>query len=312
MIGRIVLASILIPPMLSCTVDLPFVQSSVLPVETEFFLLNLTRNRFLTVALRDNDASGSGDTRDFVQSPLIPPGAVLRQRFLDLFPATGGCPDRVDVRAHLYQLKNEHALPGSIPIDGVPCVDNPPVESDVDPVAVASAEFSGVPACELIVLSTYTIVLRETEDVFGELVFAQGVPGLPAPVRRLTQPELADLATLPPMLPDEPLSGQVITEHGQPVGGIGVLLRTRFRITEDDTDICPNADICLGDEPAGFCYSGPVALCRTTDDGRFEFNRPPGAYRVEVFQDGFQFRPCSVIVETPLNNITIIAEFDPS
>ncbi len=308
---RVVIVSMLVVPMLSCASGLPFITSGVLPVETEFFLLNLTRDRFLTVALRDNDASGSGDARAFVQSPLIPPGAVLRQRFLDLFPETGGCPDRLDVRAHVYELNAPDAQPGSIPIGGDPCVDNPPDVSDVDPVAVASAEFLGVPACELIVLSTYTIVLRETEDVSGELVFAQGVPGLPGPVRRLTQPELADLTALPPMLPAEPLTGRVLTQDGQPVGGIGVLLRTRFRITGNDEGKCPDADVCLGDEPVGLCYSGPVALCRTANDGRFEFIRPPGAYRVEVFQDGFQFRPCSVIVESPLDNITIIAEPDP-
>lgn len=302
----------MVAPMLSCSIGIPFLESGVLPVETEFFLLNLTRNRFVTVALRDNDASGVGNSRAFIQSPLIPPGAVLRQRFLDLFPETGGCPDRLDVRAHVYELIASDSQPGSTPIAGLPCVDHPPDLSDVNPVAVASAEFSGVPACELIVLSTYTIVLRETEDVFGELVFAQGVPGLPAPVRRLTQPEIDDLPALPSMLQDEPLTGQVLTPNGQPVGGIGVLLRTRFRITADDSGKCPDADICLGDEPVGFCYSGPVALCKTADDGRFEFNRPPGAYRVEVFQDGFEFRPCSVIVETPLNNITIIAEADPS
>ncbi len=161
---RVVIASMLIVPMLSCASGFPLIAPGVLPVETEFFLLNLTRDRFLTVALRGNDASGAGDARPFVQSPLIPPGAVLRQRFLDLFPETGGCPDRLDVRAHLYELSDGNAQPGSIPINGDPCVDNPPDVSDVDPVAVASAEFLGVSACELIVLSTYTIVLRETED----------------------------------------------------------------------------------------------------------------------------------------------------
>ena len=278
-------ALLLLSSLLSCSIQ---PATLTLPFETEFFLLNLTRDRYLTVALRDNDLEGTGDDRLFVQSPLIPPGAVMRRRFFDLFPATQGCPDRLDLRVHLYKQTNPGEPVGRDPTD--------PGELFI----FASAEFLGVSACDLVVASTYTIVLRETETEPGDLVFVQDF-GSASNVKTIPGKALADLEEVPPLLESEEFAGQILQRNGTPLENIGVLLRTRYRVAGDDTERCP-------DEPVGRCYSAPIAYDITNEQGRFSFDRPPGAYMVEPFADGFLFRPGFVILETPLNNATIIAE----
>lgn len=283
--NRLLVCAMLLLVLVSCSTGL---ETLTLPFETEFFLLNLTRDRYLTVALRDNDLEGTGDDRPFVQSPLIPPGAVMRRRFFDLFPETQGCPDRLDLRVHLYKQTNPAKPIGRDPTD--------PGELAV----LASAEFLGVSACEAVVFSTYTIVLRETETEPGDLVFFQDF-GSASPIRTIPDKALADLEEVPPLLESEELTGQVLMRDGTPLPDIGVLLRTRYRVTVNDTELCP-------DEPVGRCYSAPIAYDITDAQGRFTFDRPPGAYMVQAFADGFLFRPGFVIIESPLNNVTIIGE----
>ena len=284
---RRLFAPLLLSSLLSCSLQ---PATLTLPFETEFFLLNLTRDRYLTAALRDNDLEGSGDDRAFVQSPLIPPGAVMRRRFFDLFPETQGCPDRLDLRVHLYKQTNP----------GEPIGRDPTVPGEL--FAFASAEFLGVPACEVVVASTYTIVLRETETEPGDLVFVQDFESA-SNVRTIPGKALADLEEVPPLLDSQEFAGQVLLRDGTPLENIGVLLRTRYRVTGDDKERCPV-------EPVGRCYSAPVAYDITDAQGRFTFNRPPGAYMIEPFADGFLFRPGFVILEAPLNNATIIAELE--
>lgn len=282
---RRLFAPLLLSSLLSCSLQ---PDTLTLPFETEFFLLNLTRDQYLTVALRDNDLQGTGNDRPFVQSPLIPPGAVMRRRFFDLFPETQGCPDRLDLRVHLYKQSNPSEPIGRDPTD--------PGELFVS----GSAEFLGVPACEVVVASTYTIVLRETENEPGDLVFVQGL-GIAPIVRTIPDRALADLEEVPPLLESEELTGQVLMRDGTPLSDIGVLLRARYRVRKNDEELCPK-------EPVGRCYGAPIAYDITDEQGRFSFNRPPGAYMVQAFADGFLFRPGFVILESPLNNATIIAE----
>jgi hypothetical protein len=80
---------------------------------------------------------------------------------------------------------------------------------------------------------------------------------------------------------------------------IGVLVRTRFRVrsTDDDPDNDPDAG-----------FGEPIAVTFTDEDGGFEFARPPGAYRVEVFADNLVFLPASVDVEVPQTALLFIAE----
>lgn len=282
---RRLFAPLLLSSLLSCSLQ---PATLTLPLETEFFLLNLTRDRYLTVALRDNDLQGTGNDRPFVQSPLIPPGAVMRRRFFDLFPETQGCPDRLDLRVHLYKQTNPGEPIGRDPTD--------PGEL----FAFASAEFLGVSACDLVVASTYTIVLRETETEPGDLVFVQDFESA-SNVRTISGTALADLEEVPALLESQELGGQVVQPDGTPLSDIGILLRTRYRVTDNDFARCP-------DEPAGRCYGAPIAYDITDAQGRFSFDRPPGAYMVQAFADGFLFRPGFVILESPLNNATIIAE----
>jgi hypothetical protein len=274
----------------TCTLS-PF---GVLRVETEFFLLNLTRDRYMTVGVRASDVLESGPNRPFKQSDLLAPGAVLRRRFLELFPSTGGCPQRADIRVHLY-----HRINSAVPIGMDP-------GEAVEPIAFASAEFTEVPACEAVVLSTYTIVLRETDTLPGEVVFAQGSSS--ETLRQIMGNDLANLDP-PPLLGNAPLSVRVISPGGQGVPGIGVLLKTRYRVGDRPHDelLCPNSDPNLN----GFCFSDPIAFGVTDAGGGFEFSRPPGAYGVEVFADGFNFRPAFQLIESPLNNVTFVAEATP-
>jgi hypothetical protein len=273
----------------TCTLS-PF---SVLRVETEFFLLNLTRDRYMTVGIRASDVLETGTDRPFNQSALLAPGAVLRRRFVDLFPRTGGCPQRADLRVHLY-----HRINSNVPIGLDP-------GEAIDPVAFASAEFTEVPACKAVVLSTYTIVLRETASLPGEIVFAQGSQS--EALRQITGNDLPNLDQLPQLAENEPLSVRVITPAGQAVAGIGVLLKTRYRVTADDTVRCPNDDPVL----RGLCFSEPIMFGTSDTTGKVEFSRPAGSYGVEVFADGFTFRPLFQLLESPLNNVTFVAEAMP-
>jgi hypothetical protein len=84
-----------------------------------------------------------------------------------------------------------------------------------------------------------------------------------------------------------------------PLADIGVLIRTRFRVRLDDAD--------AGNDPdAGF--GEPIAVTTTAADGTFLFERPPGAYRVELFSDAFAFRPAIIDLETPSERIIVLAE----
>lgn len=272
--------ALLLPALFSCGSEPVAV---TLPVETEFFLLNLSRRWYATIGLRPTDETG-----DFTQSKLIPPGAVFRERFLVLFPDTGGCPDRLDLRVHLFKRIHE-----DLPIGLDP-------EEQVEPQAISSAEITDVEACEVVVLSTYTIVLLDSPEGTGVIRFAQESGG--EQQRSFSGRNLPDLANVPlRLLDDAPLSGRVLFEDGSPAPDLGVLLRARFRVNVDDSELCP-------DEPVGLCFSEPIAFDITNEEGRFSFDRPPGAYMVEVFGDGLLFRPGFVVIESPIDNILFVAE----
>ena len=283
MMRRPVYVGFLATAVLSCgTVPTPI----TLPAETEFSLINLSRRWYATIGLRPAEEWDPAE-QPFVQSKLIPPGAVYRERFFDLFPQTGGCPERLDLRVYLFKRINEDVPIGLDP--GEP----------LNPQAVASAEILDVVACERVVVSTFTIVLRDSSEGTGVLKIAQETEA--SQDITFTGQNLSPLESLPEMLENAPLAGQVVTPDGTAILGIGVLLRTRYRVTDDDTALCP-------EEPDGRCYSLPIAIRTTDEQGRFSFDRPPGAYRVEVFADGFLFRPVSVIVESPIDNIIFVAE----
>ena len=105
------LGGIVLLPLFSCSPEIVSI-----PVETEFFLLNFSRRWCATLELR-SVAEGGAFSRPL---PLIPPGAVFRQRFLELLPETGGCPDRLDMRVHLYKRVDESRPTGCDPVNEAP------------------------------------------------------------------------------------------------------------------------------------------------------------------------------------------------
>jgi hypothetical protein len=96
-----------------------------------------------------------------------------------------------------------------------------------------------------------------------------------------------------------PIRGRVLDANGAPLEGVGVLLRSRFRVRLDD-----NAS--TNDPDAGFAE--PMAVTETDANGEFSFSRPAGAYRVEAFADDLLFRPAVADVEAPIDEVIIIAE----
>jgi hypothetical protein len=279
-----------VAPIASCTIDgTAFV---TLPVETRVAFINFSQSFYASLGIRE---SGTDDA--FTETPLLAPGATFRDTFLETVGS--GCPDRVDLRLFLYARTN-----GEVPIglDDVEAVDSTPI---------VAGETLGVPACEIQAVETYTIVNWEAdlgvaqvkiaqgtviEDVIREDGFFDGPDGTWEIVG--VEGGLADVVA-PILARSESLSGSVILADGSGVADVGVLLRTRFRVRSDDAD--PD-----NDPDAGF--GAPIAFTSTDDDGRFSFDRPAGAYEVEFFSDDFAFRPASVIVESPIDVVTVVAE----
>ncbi len=284
-------------PMMVLTLSCSTAPSLVLPVETELLIVNTSSRWYVTMGLRPDSAEDESGF-DF-QSKLIPPGALFRERFINIFPQTGGCPDRFDLRVYLYKRINE-----DIPIG----LDE---TEEVDPIPVASAELLDILACEVVVASSYTIVLRDSQEGVGILKFAQELIG--EQDGTFSGNTLPPLDPIPDLLDNANLSGRVIMDDGVGIEGVGVLLRTRVRRGDDDPACCSinsggptdveDATVC--------CYGAPIAVETTDMDGQFSFDRPPGAYWLEVFADDLLFRPVAVTVESPIDNIIFIGEVNP-
>ena len=274
----------------ACSQPSPAPAPLPLPVETELLLLNLSRRWYAAFELRPAAGPDARSGGEFTIQKLIPPGGVLRTPFLALFPATGGCPDRLDLRVYLYKRANE-----DVPI-GLDA------DEETDPSPVASGELLDVPACEFVVSSTYTISVRDSEEGAGVVKFPVYVDR--ASARTFSGTNLPDQPTVPELLDDAPLRGRVLAPNGTPVEGVGVAVRARFRVNDNDCDICPDDFQCR-------CYGPPIAVAGTDENGRFSLDRPPGAYLLEVGGDGFLFRPVTLEVESPIDNIIFIAEPQP-
>jgi len=271
--------------------------SLVLPVETELLIVNTSSRWYVTMGLRSDSAPD--DSPFQFQSKLIAPGALLRERFINIFPDTGGCPDRFDMRVHLYKRLNED-LP--IGLDSM---------EEVDPTPVASAELLNILACEVVVASSYTIVLRDSQEGMGILKFAQELDG--EQDGTFSGNALEPLNPVPALLDNASLSGRVIMSDGAGIEGVGVLLRTRVRRSDNDPACCSinSGGPANVEDATSCCWDAPIAVVTTDAEGQFSFDRPPGAYWVEVFADSLLFRPVAVTVESPIDNITFIGEVSP-
>ena len=280
---------------LSLTAAFPGCGTSVmeLPIETSFAFTNLSRRFYAGLQIRPH----SEQDLPFFKTVLLPPGAAQRERFLDALGES--CPTSLDLRVFLYRRQNE-----SLPIGLDP-------DETVEATPIAAGEIFDVPACGMGTVETYTIVSWDAAGGVGRVKIAQDTP-IDAAIRALAlfpnadsvwefQGVQPDLAGEPPPVPAErlPIQGRVLNTNGSAMESVGVLLRTRFRVRLDDSD-------STNDPDAGFAE--PIAVTETGANGGFSFSRPAGAYRVEAFADDLLFRPSAVDVETPVDEVTIIAE----
>lgn len=276
----------------SCSTNAPVV---VLPTETRFAFTNLSRRFYAALAVRGHtDLAGA---TAFKSSPLLPPGATFRTNFADLVKA--GCPGSLDLRVFLYKRIHEDTPIGLDPGEAV------------EPTPIAAGEIQGIPACDVEALETYTVVNWDADEGTARVKIAQDTAiddalrasGVFPNVDAAWEVHGVDpaLAAVPPPAPApaDRIAGHVTLRNGTGAAGIGVLVRTRFRVRLDDTNLQNDPDAGFGD---------PIAIAVTDAAGAFSLDRPAGAYRIEVFADGYLFRPVTVDVETPLSEVTFIAE----
>ena len=264
-------------------------------VETRFAFTNFSQRFYATLAIRENDAVAS--SRAYVRLAMLAPGATVRGDFVELLGT--GCPRQLDLRVRLYRRVNEDVPIG---LDAGEAVEATPI---------AAGEILGVPACSVVPLETYTIVIWDAPEGTARVKLAQGTPVESAIIASGIFPNvdaaweiegvdsaLADTAA-PPLAADESIAGRVTLADGTGIEGIGVLVRARFRIRLDDADTDNDPDAGFGD---------PIAFTGTDAAGAFLIERPAGAYRIEFFSDDFAFRPAMVEVESPIESIRIVAE----
>lgn len=273
---------------------------SDLPVDTELGFMNLSERYYVQFEIRTHD---SGDSQPFVSTDLLAPGAVFRVDCVELIGEQ--CPASIDVRVLLFKRV----------LDG----QDPPVPIGMDeteavePQPIAAGEFSGVPGpCSVFPpVGTYTIVNWDTDAGRARVKFAQDsqVDTLIDWLSLFDNEEAVwdfsgvaeNLAgtSPPPLMESAALAGRVTLVDGTGVAGIGVLLRTRYRVRMDDND--------AGNDPdAG--YGDPIDYRVTDESGYFQFDRPPGVYQLEFFSDDYAFAPATVEVETPLSAIGVLAD----
>lgn len=250
-------------------------------VETRFAFGNLSQRFYAAVGVRENTPD---DGNSFVLSPLMPPGAIYRVDFRDLLGT--GCPGAVDVRLWQYRRIRE-----DLPIG----LDE---GEQVEFLPIVAGELSDLPVCDVEPLVTYTIIHRDAAEGTARVKIAQGSTLETDWAIDGVLPTLANQPP-PPTATKEPIGGRVALADGSGVAGIGVLLRTFFRVRDDDSD--PTNDPDSG-------YSEPISFTETAINGAFSFDRPAGAYQIEFFSDAYSFRPSAIAVESPIGVVQIIAE----
>lgn len=265
-----------------------------LPIETSFAFTNFSKTTYAALRIRAHDET---DSAPYFRTELLPPGATQRQRFVDALGE--GCPNTLDLQVLIYERVNS-----DIPIG----LDDGEV---VGATPTAAGEILNVPACGVQPLETYTIVSWDTEAGQSRVKLAQDTP-VDAAIRAINlfdntdatwdvdgvDPNLANDAP-PEHATFEPIAGQVLLADGSGVEGVGVMLRTRFRVRLNDADPANDPDADFGD---------PITFTFTDADGAFSFERPPGGYRLEFFSDDVAFRPAIIDVEPPIQSVLVVAE----
>lgn len=272
-----------------------------LPVQTRFALLNFSKRHYAALEVRQHTDPPGATT--FTRMPLLPPGAVLRTDFYDLVGDT--CPASLDFRLLLYRRVNDDASP-PIPIG----LDE---GEEVEAVPIVAGQIENVPGpcAGFQPVGIYTVANWDAPEGDARVKFAQDsdVDQLIRASGRFANADAAweiagvnaDMADREPPSPlaVSRIVGHVRLADGTGVEGIGVMLRTRFRVRLDDSS--PDNDPDAG-------YGDPIMYTITDASGEFSFERPPGVYQIQVFSDEFAFRPSIVEVESPLENVWIVAE----
>jgi len=265
------------------------------PIETRFSFLNFSTQLYATLGIREHLEQEPAAA--FTYTPLLAPGATTRVDFRTFTAA--GCPASIDLRLLLYRRVNNDVPIG---LDEGECV---------EPTPIVAGEILDLPAGNVQLLETYTIVNWEAPEGFGRVKIAQcslideairgsGLFENPDAVWEITGVD-PNLAAAPPtaLAESAPIIGRVVLADGTGVQGVGVLVRTRFRVRLDCSDPANETD-------AG--YGEPIAYTMTDACGAFGIDRPGGVYQLEFFSDEFAFRPGILRVETPLDEITVLAE----
>lgn len=266
-----------------------------LPIETGVSFTNLSRSAYVQFQVRVHETDGGAS--DDYHTTLLAPGVTIRRRFMDVVGEP--CPESIDLRLFLFDRIN-----ADVPIG----LDE---DEAVTPTPSVAGEVLGVPACGPVVAETYTIVNWDAPPERARVKIAQATP-VEALIRQSAlfpnddavwevngvDPLLANVS--PQALePSDPIVGRTILAGGAPAEGVGVLLRSRFRVRANDND--------PGNDPdAGF--GEPIDVTVTDATGAFRFDRPPGAYQIEAFSDELLFRPPSVEIENPSGTLLIVAE----
>ncbi len=260
-------------------------------IETQVSFLNFSRTQYVVIGIRPHGSDGP-----FMDTPLLAPGVTQRSRFIDLIGER--CPGTIDLQVFLYRRVNRDVPIGLDPGE------------QVEPVPIAAARFDNVPVCDVQTLETFTIVNWDTPEGTGRVKIAQcsdidaalqtaGRLG-PSGAWEFTGVDPALGATTPASLaPSAALAGQVTRADGRGVADVIILLRPRYRTALD----CANAD-----DPAATGYADPIVFTTTDAQGRFRFDRPAGVYRLEFYSDTVAFRPGQIEIETPRQDISVLAE----
>lgn len=265
------------------------------PVATRLAFTNLSVRFYAALSVRPH-----GTDRPWSTTPLLAPGADYRADFTEFL--ANACPGSLDLRIYLYRRVDETVPIG---LDEAEAVESTPI---------VAGEVLGLPACDVALVEDYTLVNWEAPEGIARVKIAQATE-IESRIRAMNlfpntdavwEVTGADPALLPAAPParatKQPIRGRVTLTNGIGIENIGILLRSRYRVRLDDADPSNDPDVA---------WSAPIALTLTDANGGFQIDRPAGVYRVEAFADGFLFSPPWVDVETPLQQITLLAQPQP-